>query len=285
MRNMTRLQLVEKAHELGMNPHDVAYWNPGLFRRALEEHGVDPNAIHEDDFASPGVQQALKAATTPQDSAFENGWAAIPKDAYDAIYEATKHSSAPARAYDIAKGKASRYLLGSSPSWLAFQVGANTLQVATATGMRLPAQLIKQSVWYRRLSDAHEAAVDGAIGTHGMHDVQTPHLGAAANHWSSSATAPSRPCLSGTSGAGEHGPTVRALNPIEGMLQLDRLQTNAFRRAVFLNKAEGDALRRVGGADGPRPTSCRAAASDLLSLKQLRPCFATGPRSRSTRRP
>jgi hypothetical protein len=250
LRNMTVNELNEAVHAIGADKQKVRYWNPGVFRRELETHGIDPDHLDADEFESATVQDALEAATNPRGDESTGGWSAIPREAFDEVMAGTRPSGAAGRTYDIVKGKASRWILGSNPSWLAFQVAANTFTGALQMGHRLPSALIKQAVWYRRLSEADRTAVDAIIGAQGMSDLKTPRIGAAANSDLVRAYQGFKALPIWGKRLGARGPRVRDFNPIEGLLQLDRLQTNQFRRAAFMDSVEGAALRKIGDEMG-----------------------------------
>jgi hypothetical protein len=183
---MTLGQLKNELRHRGIDPKDVAFWNPGRFRRALKdgEHARATSPRPRVARRGVGVEQLQHAIT--------DGHAPVPRARADqglvggAEGRARRdHGCGQAagphrRGIDIANGKQSRLLLGLNPAWNAFQVMSNAGLGMLATNGKLPLRLIQQKRLYDKLSPEGTDRIDALIGEGaGTHGAQV-HLGATA---------------------------------------------------------------------------------------------------------
>lgn len=249
--------LADLRHRLeagGYDLHDVAFWNPRAYReltnqveegdaaRNLETAEYRRARFDEDgdtvlgDLNSALTGSTLKDIDGKVDAELRRdpSWVAIPRAAYDEIMSTTTPSGLVGRSYDIAKHKVSRWMLGTSPAWLQFQVVSNAMIGMAATGGRLPVALIRGQAWYRGLDEGEKQVVDSLLGAGMGADARNaPHLGATTDHWFVDGYRMFKEKVGGARLPGGHGPQLRQLNPIEIILGTDRLQNNVFRRAIL----------------------------------------------------
>lgn len=243
--NMTLGQLKNELRHRGVDPKDVAFWNPGRFRRALKD-GEHPETSldHVSPAEESGIEQlqhAITDATHPShELAQTKGWAAVPKAAHDEIMAAAKPQGRIGRSLDIANSKQSRLLLGINPAWNAFQVMSNVGLGTLATAGKLPLRLIEQQRLYHKLSPEGRDRIDALVGEGaGTHGAQV-HLGATSKGrvtrgYREFKQNPffDKPLLG--------GPTPRQVNPLEAGFAFDRFQNKHFRRAVLVDDLKSQA--------------------------------------------
>lgn len=265
LRNQKISWLRQRLAEDGIDEGSVSYWNPGVYRRALGEDDRLGNleALDATDAARMGheiapdrVESAFRqaafktAAEIPTELKEAPGWSVVPRAVYNEVHAGTVPSTftAAGRVWDIAKGKSSRYLLGSNPVWLQFQIGANAFQAAVGSAGESLLDLVTGAThrWWKSLDAETQARLNAEIGAGAGADAETPFLGAAVNN----------SFVNGYRDLKAHplfdkrlfgvGPSLRQLNPFELVLGADRLQNDAFRRSMLYTAAKRDAVRRMG---------------------------------------
>jgi hypothetical protein len=269
MQHTTISRLRDTMATRGIDPQSVAFWNPNIYRKTLQETqprtGLQQNlaaAEHDagiqegDEFGQAAAQHAItKALVLPEhvtsDLMNKPGWSVIPRAAHNEIMHAAKAGGplhTAGRVWDIAKGKQSRILLGTlNIPWLGFQVASNALLAAGATGGRILPALAEQSKWYHALPVEQRDAVDALVGDAAGHsNAANIKLGASSNTalvngYRALKANPiwDRPIFKG------RGPSMRQLNPIEAMFQLDHKQNTLFRRAVLHDQMKRAAARQM----------------------------------------
>jgi hypothetical protein len=268
-------------------------WGKGLtYKKAMDEigaRGIDPDSVRILDMdaldnaarrsdseggmlvgETDSLHDALKTGTHKADPTItptRGKVVVLPKAVADEIISDTHPSNFIGRSWDIAKGKASRLLLGTSPAWLAFQVASN----AALTGLAGagPVSLAKSIAWWHSLSQAEKDAIEPYIGTGAFHgDAQTPMIGAASNAdvvnaYRAFKSTPffhkPRKVLGGTS--------VRQWNPLDALFRVDNMQNNLFRKAVLYNRISRDTYRKLGDEVG----TMQALQERIMRIAKLPP--------------
>jgi hypothetical protein len=250
-RGLTPGQIKDELDRRGIDAGSVALWNPGAYRAAHQAQaqleggdiaaadvtGENAAAHAALTHAAPSID-LRRLDTQPEAFLHSRGWAVVPKAVHDELTADTRPSGAGMRTYDIAKGKASRILLGN-PAWLQFQVGANALLTGLAgTG---PVDAAKAQLWWRKLSVAERDAIEPHIGVHKFYDEQT-HLGAATNNRIVNAYRAFKE-------TGLYKAAHKA-NPLDAIFRADNAQNSFFRKAVFYTQAKRAAYRDMGQTAG-----------------------------------
>lgn len=247
-------EAVDRAARQGIDLESVRFVDMDAFEARMRSSATEGGSVHEGvDPIEKDLHDALQSSmVNPAEGGhLEAGagrFVALPKAVADELLADTKPSGVFGRSLDILKGKQARILLGLSPAWLQFQVGANALQTALAT-KALPHEWIIANVkWWRSLSPAQKKAVESFSGIGAFHDsIDNPRLGAAAQggmvngyrafkahpFWH----APRKPL---------RGASISQLNPLDALFRLDNAQNNFFRRAVLYNKLKRQAYERMG---------------------------------------
>lgn len=222
----------------GINPQAVAFWNPGIYAerlRALKDDDLGVDLIEAAD--APENLSALRAATDTVGAADTAGWKVLPA----AVMRELEHEMTPSgpagRAYDIAKGWASKMILltGNVP-WLGAQVVQNALGGLAATGGRIALPHNWAGAWKRwhSLSDDERAEIGGFLGLDATAaDIAPRRMGGAGGTVTQSWRA-----LHDWGGwhrglARGRGPSIADFNPVQAMARLDRTQNNAARVLVW----------------------------------------------------
>lgn len=261
-RNKSVRELLDEAARRGIDLNKVAFWNPHKFRtvRAEAEGSVTADPTHSTELSDTAhVQDALNAsssksaaatlATHPEDFQGTKGWSLVPRTVYDEVH--ANASAGPVqgagRAFDIAKTKQARILLGAANiSWLQFQVASNALLTGLAgTGI---GDIGKSIFWWHKLPPEVKKALDPYIGTGSFQgDIRQVKMGAAANNELINAYRGMKATVAGTS-IWPTGDRVRVgdLNPLDVMFRADHAQNNFFRRSVLYSQLKRDAYRRMG---------------------------------------
>ena len=286
--------LREQLHRLNMNERDVAFWNPELYRRALEDDTRRGNLEAADateagrmgvEFGAEKVAAAFRQATgesaadIPTELANRSGWTAVPRAVYDEIHAGAVPGrfAAAGRSWDIGKGKISRYMLGLNPVWLQFQVAANALQAGVPSGGEALLDLASGASrkWWNDLDPDTQARLSAKIGVGAGADADTPRMGAAANN----------AFINGYRDFKAHpmfdkplvgkGPSIKQLNPVEWVLGADRVQNDAFRRSMLYTSAKRAAVKRMG----ENMSGAERAQARIISLLKRPPAeqFKLGP--------
>jgi hypothetical protein len=181
----------------------------------------------------------------------------FPKGVGDELLTSVRPSGALGRGLDVVKGKLARIMLGLSPAWLQFQVGANTIQTLLGT-KSLPHEWVYANLkWWHDLRPEQRAALEPYVGVGSFHDaIETPRMGAAAqggmvNAWRAMKA---HPFWHKPRGGAMRGASVSQLNPLDTLFRLDNLENNFFRRAVLYNNLRRQAYDRMGKSmlDGQR---------------------------------
>lgn len=181
----------------------------------------------------------------------------FPKAVGDELLTSVKPSGALGRGLDVVKGKLARIMLGLSPAWLQFQVGANVIQTLLGT-KSLPHEWVYANLkWWHELSPEQRTALEPIIGIGSFHDaIETPRMGASAqgglvNSWRAMKA---HPFWHKPRGKAMRGASVSQLNPLDTLFRLDNLENNFFRRAVLYNNLRRQAYDRMGKSmlDGQR---------------------------------
>jgi hypothetical protein len=259
-------ELKDEMERRGIDPNSVGFWNPKLYRQARQslEHNTDGNSgevLHGEDVGNPQLSQAVQdsaidfrsLAAKPEDFNKRGGWSLVPKDVYDEITHDTKPSGRIGRGFDIAKGKASRFLL-ANPGWLQFQTASNALLTGiTGTG---PVNAVKAQVWWHKLSPEERDAIEPYIGVTKFHDDQTK-LGSAANGRFVNAYR----AFKQTSFYN----VAHKANPLDAIFRADNAQNNFFRKSVLYTKVKRDAYASMG-ANVSRAQNIQFRLAHLLDL-------------------
>jgi hypothetical protein len=259
-------ELKDELERRGIDPDSVAFWNPKLYRksRAQLEKATDNNTevdLNPDQVGTPDVHNAVQnstidfrhLATAPEDFNKRGGWAVVPKDVYDEIMHDTTPAGRIGRSFDVAKGKASRILLGN-PGWLQFQTASNALLTGiTGTG---PVDAVKAQAWWRRLTAEERDGIEPYIGVHQFHDDQTK-LGSAANGRFVNAYR----AFKQTS----FYSVAHKANPLDAIFRADNAQNNFFRKAVLYSKVKKDAYAQLG-ASTTKIQNVQSRMAHLLDL-------------------
>lgn len=265
MQHTTIAQLRTKLAEDGIDEGSVSYWNPGIYRQALEAEDRAGNieaadllaaAREGDEFAQGKVASAVKQATAesvadiPSVLRQTTGWTAVPRAVYNEVHAGSVPGPlAPVgRAWDVAKGKSSKYLLGSNPVWLQFQFGANALQALVGSkGEALIDMLSGNSRrWRNALDDETRARIDAEIGAGAGSDAEAVRMGGAANSAFINGYRDLKAHPLWDKRIGGVGPSVKQLNPFELVLGVDRFQNDQFRHAMYFNSVKREAVARMG---------------------------------------
>lgn len=181
----------------------------------------------------------------------------VPKEVGNEILADTKPSGAFGRGLDIVKGKMARIMLGLSPAWLQFQVGANVVQTLLGT-KSLPHEWVYANLkWWNGLSKESQRALEPYVGIGSFHDsIEQVHMGAAAQGGLINAyrAMKAHPFWHKPRGGAMHGLAVSQLNPLDTLFRLDNVQNNFFRKAVLYNNLRRQAYERMGKSmvDGQR---------------------------------
>jgi hypothetical protein len=227
----------------GQDTADWAVWQPGRFQDALdsaasdaagrggetaaEAEGVTQSAVRA------GFQESLKTA----DNARVGGTYVIPREVYREI--ADRKSGLTGRALDKFMGAQAGLLLGLSPKWAQFQIGANAFLSGFGVRGNLTAFVTAKRDWERAFTPevrayAHEMFGTGVGRAHANQRVQ---LGAAIDDTG----------LLGWGRAWREAAGIRyryrknqipGVRNIEGnpLFQLDAAQNEFFKKAVFTSE-------------------------------------------------
>jgi hypothetical protein len=255
-KNKTIDQLHDEMERRGIDPGSVEFWNPKVFRdeqhsaAALEGNDVEAGSVTPE---AGDVHTAAQLATNPAAFKGTSGWSLIPKAVHDEIMTDIRPSGLGGRAFDIAKGKLSRTILGN-PGWLQFQAASNAfLTGLSGTG---PVDAVKAQVYWRTLPEAQKRAMEPYLGIHRWYDEQT-HLGATANNRVVNAWR----AFKETS----LYKAAHKANPLDALFRADNAQNNFFRKAVFYNRAKRAAYKRMGEESG-KIIAVQERAARILTL-------------------
>ena len=248
-------QIMLEAERQGIDPDDLGYFNPKVWREsresATEGDTGDITGAPEEAVADATMEQAVQRATATADDlgglspAFktESGWVALPKEAIDELQARVRANNLLGRLAEIGTQKASRIILGANPPWLAFQVASNA--ALTILGGAGPGSIVRAQAWWARLSPEERRHIEPYIGAgHFASDVKQTRLGASANQmrfgldnivhsW-------------GAIKRSNFGAAAGRHNPLDALFKLDNAQNNFFRRAILYNRLRREAYDRMG---------------------------------------
>lgn len=256
----------------GIDQSTVRLWNPRKMRgqkvggeadSGAEETSGQLLANLEENTYTP--QQAAAKAETKD---FKNSrFHIIPKAVYDEIHMDTKPSGKAGRSVDIAKQKASKLILGTSPKWAIAQPVANAVTAGLAgTG---PVSFVKAQRFWKKLSEKERQALEPYLGVGPFQqDVQYTKLGSAADGRLLNAYRGFKQTAFykyyGTKAGQKIG------NPLDLLFRFDNAQNNAFRKAVLYKKAKQEAYGRMGAnARGIMDAQKKLFAKDDLTKAVL----------------
>lgn len=264
--------LRERMARSGIDMNSVALWNPGVYRQLAhnatdaEEHFGAPEEFDQANISAAMAHSVIRlhdghvvdGTGLPVDEAKlreSTGWHVVPEPVLKELEAQMVPSGKPGRAWDIAKGKASRAILltGNVP-WLGFQVASNAAMAVAATGGRIlnPANWLGAARWWHQLSPEERDRVGAHLGLDATGaDSHQIKLGATTNNdlVNTYRAIKAHPIFHTGIVAG-HGPSISELNPLELMARADRTNNNIFRIAAGYSLAKRDAIRRMGESMG-----------------------------------
>ena len=268
--------------EKGYKPEDFVLLHPGAFRKVFSERmltkgeataadlaGHDSGLIQLLDEAAqmtdePGfyekvhelAMQSLKDTTSPHE-----GWVAVPRPLLEEMRaSANVERTGAGRAWDTTKHAASSLLLGTSPPWLAYQVASNGIVSALATRGNVK-DIVAAQMWFRKLDPEVQKALNIELGSASGWDDPHMYHGAPASdkHYVNAYRGFKKTVFHkdlvrwgkvNEHGVREHGLTVAHFNPVKGLLHLDKVQNDVFRRTLLYNQAKRDAFKKMSADMG-----------------------------------
>jgi hypothetical protein len=258
----------------GLDLDDYGFVNPGVLRKQREGGdealGEESEPIAQQGLeSSPEIRAAFEASAVDTDrlaamgegrAAFmqTRGWYAVPKQAFDELDSATKPSGKAGRMLSKVVGFQSRMLLGTSPSWLPFQILANGF--VAGFGVRGNVFDAVESVkWYRNLTPEQQHDMNGLLGS-----------GAMRGHGEKMYLGYTGGSLSRQFNALMETPFMRRAsryNPLDLVFRADDAQNAFFRRAVLYSQVKRDAYRRMGA----KIPELRDMQGRLIQIENLPP--------------
>lgn len=273
-----RLGMQDAAARAGLNPNDYVFYNPGITETRLQDIRADRDRSGGDDPSNPDIDErtsmeldqsdlhdAIQHGTVPNDEAFPNGWFIIPKAPQSELLKSMEPPSTLEKiarvGYDRPKNVASRVVLGTNPSWLAFQIMSNAGMAGAAMRgnyLNVPqSQQFKKRLSREELQNFEEMANSGVA--RGWGDTDHYFTGDGHPNW----------VTQGFRNFSETkaGRYVHHGNPINMILAGDYHQNRLFREAVLF-----DSLKRQAYKD------MREAGEDVLGLQdKMKGIFSLGP--------
>jgi uncharacterized membrane protein YgcG len=246
-------EVFDALDDLGIADDRVVLFNPkrmyGSLRRSDVDEDVPGQGEIDDSLAMRG---AIDGATLrradleahARGMAEEEGWIAMPQEAYQELFQAPGRLEKLLRGLDISKGAASRALLGYfNTSWMLFQIGSNA--VLTGLAGVGPLEFIRAQRWWRGLDEADRKALGPVLNIQSnLMDFDKRSLGSMGGTFTRRVRA-----FRSTPGYQR----FRRFTPAgwaDMAFAIDKAQTGAFRRAVFYNQAKRDAWQRMGATAG-----------------------------------
>jgi hypothetical protein len=261
----------------GVDHSEYALWSPGKFQREVvhaaagdAQHGASRVGQHD----LNELQGAFESAAGPAEQATdrfgrEQGVRLIPREAYQEIHSTVKGSTAAGRFVDKLQGLQSTVLLGTNPSWLQMQIGANAF--LTGFGVRgNVAAFVKAPLFFRTLDRRTRQAADELFGVGvGEAHSRNARLGAATNSRMIDGYRAMRAALGFKAQAVKNAvPLVRdlpTLNPVHLMFALDNAQNRYFKRVVLYNEAKRQAFRDMA-TEGGTAVRLQGQIAHLMTL-------------------
>lgn len=256
-RNKSLGELRELIEQQGLDDAKVRVWMPKKFRDANETHshstakGRDIDDSGEE-FTESDLARAVDDAAVDWKTLREKAdspeyknakFSLVPTEVFDELKATTRPSGAGGRSVDIAKQKAARVMLGTSPAWALAQPVANAV-TAGLTGVG-PVTFVKAQRFWKKFSKAEQDAISPYLGVSAFRqETQLTKLGAAADsHMVNAYRAFKQTALYKYRGTrvGQ-----RVGNPLDALFRFDNTQNNAFRKAVLYKAAKRDAYARMG---------------------------------------
>lgn len=269
----------------GVDHSEYALWSPGKFQREVSQaaaqdaqHGSAKAGAHD----AIEMQAAFDSASAPAEQAVDKfgrdqGVRLIPREVYNELHATIKAASATGRLVDKLQGLQSSVLLGTNPSWLQIQVGANAFLAGFGTRGNV-ADFLKAPAFFRHLKKTDPVLVqvtNELFGTGvGEAHSRNAKLGAATNNRIVDGYRAVRAAVGFKAAAAKNAvPLLRdlpTLNPIHLMFSIDNAQNRYFKRVVLYNQVKRQAFRDMS-AEGGVAFRLQAQIAHLLTL---------GPRAR-----
>lgn len=218
----------------------VAFYNPGRFQSAVAElrrQGVDIE--HDEGTFGEALKSALKenGELSPNDLG-ETGWHVVPHDVLDEIRMETGKPSKLGRAWDQTKAFQSRMLLGTNPSWLAFQMLSEGAVTAAAMGGRL-SSFAKAPLYFRKLDQkTKDDLVPWLNAGVAHHELVNATLGPASDSLMARGWRAFR-----ESGIGEW---MHKGNLVQHMMNADHAKSTYLRKVLLYDTVKREAFHRMG---------------------------------------
>lgn len=273
LRDMPVGKLMDKAHGMNLDEREWGVWMPGRMRKQ-DGRGVAEAGRDIDPDVPEGLRQGMKEATAGAKQTLDRDAVmsladlrrmldageisgdvratVVAKGALNEIMSSTRPQGAAMRGANIARSKASRVLFAFNPVWFA----ANTVGAALPSVMRgvSPKAFIDAQLYFRDLHKRDPAAHTAlrrelGIGHQRLQDVQQPRMGGAADN------VPGFGGMVRAWQAYRNTPMGRKARPlsasIDAWLKLEqKVNSDAFRRALFHTEARREALRRIDAEAG-----------------------------------
>ena len=215
----------------GLDPRDYVLYQPGRLEAVDAETGA----------TAKGVLGIAADEHVPAEFRTTRGYYAMPKPAWEAIAGHFHTPTLAGRVFDKTMGLQSAALLGLSPAWAGFQVGANAFLSAIAhKGNLIDAP--NAARWWKTLTPEERAVIDEHLGSGvAVGHTQRVRMGSVvdergklATAWRAFSTAP------GFRHAGK-------ANPFTALFKLDETQNRAFRRTLLYSNVKREAFRQLTG--------------------------------------